>query len=275
MTERTGKFLPVGLRFAAVFALDVLGNPKAVDVNPYVGLRWVGPTAFEITTPQARVITHPGRDSVIGISTLPSLESPFGTLKVSDYRFDIHSLVTGMVIGTVGEAKEIGHVTDLSGYEPLVGLLLYQQSQDLDSGEITWHSYVIPKCRCIPSASGMNANAGEISYQIVPKIVTSRLWGKTLVKASDGYSRAAFFEYDSEGLPAIVSWLGDGSNTEFNFPSGEEALSTDKIEVYQNRVLATGVTPALDGVTFSPYPATNDVITAWYEMGGEPDLGSV
>jgi hypothetical protein len=196
-------------------------------------------------------------------------------LKVSDYRFDIHSLVTGMAIGSVGEAREIAHVTDLSGYEPLVALLLYQQSQDLDSGEITWHSYVIPKCRCLPSASGMNANAGEISYQVVPKIVTARLWGKALVKASDGYARAAFFEYDSEGIPAIVSWLGDGSETEFLFPAGEEALSEDKIEVYQNRVLATGITPALDGVTFGTEPADEDVVTAWYEMGGEPDLGSV
>jgi hypothetical protein len=262
------------MRFAAVFALDSLGSPKAVDVTPYVGERWAGPTAFDMPTPNARVIPHLGRDGIIGTATLPSQEVPVGTLTVSDYRFDIHSLVTGMAIGTVGEAREIGHITDLAGYEPLVGLLLYQQSQDLDSGEITWHSYMIPKCRCLPSAGGMNSNAGEIKYQIVPKIVTARLWGKTLVKATDKYSRAAFFEYDTEGVPAVVSWLGDNNTTEFNFPAGEEALATAKIETYLNRVLATGVSPALDGVTFSPKPASNDVITAWYELGGEPDLGS-
>lgn len=276
MTARTGKFLPVGMRFAAVFALDANGRPKATDVTPYIGLRWGGPLAFDMTFPAARVIPHTGRDSVIGTATLPSQEVASGTLRVSDYRFDIHSLLTGMTVGTVGEAREIAHLTDLAGYEANVGLLLYQQSQDLDTSALTWHSYVIPKARCIPAGGSMNQNAGEVSYQIVPKIVTQRLWGKTLVKATDKYTRAGIFEYDSEGIPNIVGFLGNGSETAFAFPSGEEALSVDKIEVFKNGVeLSSGFTAAEDGLTFNPAPALNDMLTVWYEMGGEAEEASV
>jgi hypothetical protein len=267
MADRTGKFLPVGSRFAAVFALDANGRPNATAVTAYAGVRWNGSLAFEITKPAARIIPHPGNDGVIGVTTLPPTEPASAQLRVSDYRFDIHAILTGIAVGSVGEAKEIAQVTDQAGKEPQVGLLLYQQSQDLDTGNLTWHSYIVPKCRCIPNAGSMNQNAGEITYQIAPTMVKQRLWGKTLVKATDGYSKTAFFEYDTEGQPAICGFLGDGTTTVFAFPTGEEALSVDKVAVFNNGVeVTTGLTVATDDLTFASAPADGDMITVFYEI---------
>lgn len=267
MTARTGKFLPVGMRFACVYELDANGRPKATTTAAYTGLRWSGALAFDIQTPQARVLPHRGGDRVLRTAVLPSLETASGTLRVSDYRFDILAVLSGITAGTVGEAKEFPHYHSQQGYEPVVGLMFYQQSQDLDTGALTWHSYIIPRARCVLQPGSMNENVGELTFQIVPTPTTQRLWGNTLVKATDGYVDAGIFEYDTEGKPAVVGFLGDGTEDEFTFPTGEEALSTDKIAVFENGVLVdSGITEALTGVTYDTAPALNDMITVFYEI---------
>ncbi|MFA5836175.1 MAG: hypothetical protein WC837_04380 [Bellilinea sp.] len=267
MTVRSGKFLPVGMRFAAVFELDATGRPKASSATAYTGLRWSGPLAFDMTVPQARIIPHPGADRNLRTSILPSQESASAVMRVSDFRFDIRSVLSGILVGQVGEAKEMPIFHSRAGYEPTVALLLYQQSQDLDSGLLTWHSYIVPKCRVIESPGSMNNGAGEISYQIAPTATTQRLWGKTLTSVDDGYLDAGIFEYDSEGKPAVVGFKGDGVAVDFLFPVGEPALSVGKIEVYKNGVkITTGMTPIVTKITFTVAPLVTDIITVWYEI---------
>ena len=268
MTARTGKFLPIGMRFAAVFELDpVTGRPKATSATAYSGLRWDGPLAFDLTVPQARIIPHPGADRNLRTAILPTKEVSSAVLRVSDHRFDIQSVLSGIPVGSVGEAKEFPWIHSRQGYEPTVGLLLYQQSQDLDTGLLTWHSYIIPKCRCVAMPGSMNDNPGEITYQIAPTPSTQRLWGKTLTAVDDGYVDSAVFDYDSEGKPAVVGFKGDGVAVDFLFPTGEPALSIAKIEVYKNGVkVTTGMTPTVTKITFTVAPLATDVITVWYEI---------
>ena len=266
MTARTGKFLPIGMRYAAVFELDVNGRPKATTVTAYSGLKWEGPLAFDISLPNARVIPHLGADRVLRTATLPTQESPSATLRVSDYRFDIQAILSAVTVGTVGEAKEFPLGTSKAGYEPVVGLLFYQQSQDLDTGALTWHAYIIPKARCILAPASMNGNAGEITYQVVPTPSTQRIWGKTLTLVDDKYVDATIFEYDCQGEPRVVGFIGDGVALDFLFPAGEPALDVAKIEVYKNGVkLTAGITPAVDKVTFTVAPLATDMITVFYE----------
>ncbi len=267
MADRSGKFLPVGMRFACVFELDSNGRPKATSTLAYTGLRWSGPLAFDLTIPQPRIIPHRGADRVLRTSVLPSQETASGTLRVSDYRFDIQSILADVPVGSVGEAAEFAYMTSQQGYEPTVGIMCYQQSQDLDTGLLTWHAYILPKCRCIVQPASMNENAGEITYQIIPTPSTQRLWGVTLTKATDGYVDAPIFEYDTEGYPAVVGFLADGIEDEFTCPSGEEALSIDKIAVFKNGVaVSSGITLATTGVTFTSPPTLDDMITVWYEI---------
>lgn len=266
MAARSGKFLPVGMRFACVFELDADGRPKATGETPYIGLRWSGPLAFDLTFPQARIIPHRGADRVLRTAVLPTQETASGVLRVSDYRFDIQSVLTGIKTTQVGEAKEFGHLTSKQGYEPTVALMLFQQSQDLDTGLLTWHAYIIPKSRCVMQGGSMNENAGEITYQVVPTSATQRLWGKTLTLADDGYLDAGIFEYDTEGQPAVVAFLAGGTTAKFDFPAGEPAIATEKIEVYVDGIKTTeGVTPATTGVEFAVAPAEGAVIVVWYE----------
>lgn len=267
MATRSGKFLPVGMRRATVYELSDSGRPKATDTSAYAGIDWAGETAFELSIPTPRVLPHPGRDSVVAYATLPSQDAASGTLRTSDYRYDILAVLKGIPVGSVGEAKEFPHMSDRDGYEPTVGLLLTQQSQDLDTGLLTWHSYVIPKAKITPAPSGMSAAVGEQVFTITPSKTKERLWGDAFTMATDGYTRAGILEYDTEGFPMVIGFLGSGAATVFTFPAGYDALSTDKIAVFVDGVaVSAGVTKAVDKITFGVAPASNAEITVWYEL---------
>jgi hypothetical protein len=189
-------------------------------------------------------------------------------LRVADYRYDIHSILTGITVTTAGEAKEIAHFTSRQGNEPQVGLMLYQQSLDLATGARRWRSLVIPKCRCIPQAAGFGENTEDIVYQVYPQIVSSRLWGDALVLADDGYEDTPMFEYMTEYQPWLASWLGNNAATQFSFSTGRQAAATGKVAVFVDGVLqapGAGLTVATDKVTFNPAPANNKRIDIWYE----------
>lgn len=266
MAATTGKQLPVGLRKAVLYALNASGTPNGTShLTPYEGISWEGPKAFAISGPQARSVPHYGGDRVLNTDALPPTDAMTAELRVADYRYDIHSALTGITVTTTGEAKEIAHYTSKQGNEPQVGLMLYQQSLDLTSGARRWRSIVIPKCRCIPVAAGFGETTEDVVYQVFPQVVTARLWGDALVLADDGYTDAPMFEYMSEYQPWIASFLGNGAATEFNFSASHQAAATGKIATFVNGAPGVGVTPAADGVTFNPAPAADARIDVWYE----------
>jgi len=268
MTATSGKQLPIGLRYAAVFALDSNGYPAAESAaTPYEGLSWSGPKAFTLAAPQARKISHVGADRVLATDFLPPLEGMSGELRVADHRFDIHALLTNTNELTVGEAKEIAHGTSKQGNEPTVMLMLYQQAVDLVSGLRRWRTFIIPRALIYTSPAGMTENNEDVVYQVAPMVTTKRGWGAALAADTDGYISAQAFEYMTEGRPNLITFQGDASATEFSFPSGLNALNTSKVTVFKNGVEVTaGITVAVDSVTFSVAPADGDMIVIFYEL---------
>jgi hypothetical protein len=267
MTTASGKQLPVGLRFACIFALSAAGYPKAVDENPYAGLEWNGPKGFKLTPGEPRKVAHVGKDRVLATDFLPTQEGMTADLNVSDYRYDIHALLTGTKEITVGEAKEIAHQTDQSGYEPQVGVHLYQQALDLSTGARVWRSVIFPKAICIPMPGGAGDTPQDVTYKIAPQVCKARLWGETLVLGTDGYTEAQAFEYMTEGVPRVVSFLGQVDVKEYNVEAGKEAKSTSKMMLFKNGVhLTTDVTLAVDGFTLTSFPLATDEFVLFYEM---------
>ncbi len=266
MPAVTGNHFPVGLRYASLFELNANGRINATSPSAvYEGVQIVGAQAFTVTVPEPRRITHPGDDRVLQTDALPPTEAASGELRVSRISYAANAILAGVNVNTIAESKEFPYGTDQQGFEPLVGLHMYQQSVD-ETGSRRWRSFIFPKAKAIPTAPGMSENPEPLVYKVTPYIVTNRLWGTTLVLATDGIIETQVFEYMTQGKPKLVGWKGDGVEETFVFPTAAPAFATTKVAVFVDGVLQTsGITVTTAQVVFAVPPVANADISIWYE----------
>lgn len=269
MTAPTERTLNYGLRYASVFELDANGYPKATGTTAYEGVQFKGSTAFELNTPDARKLTGLGEDGITQVVYLPPQEGADGRLNVEAADPVLAALLDGTKVSTVGEATIVGVATDKQGFEPRVGLLLYQAAKGLDTGKTYWHSFIMPSAQVVRKSPGMSADKAVTQYQVAPNRVRKHLWGVQFSNAAEGFLEAQILEFWSNYPPRITAFLGDGTATEFNFPANYPAVSTDGIKVWKNGTEVTsGLTKALTKITFSVAPANNDLIVVLREYAG-------
>jgi len=270
MAATSGIMLPVGLRHVQVFALDSNGRPAASSTSAYEGVQITGSKAFDANFPDPRQIDHSGDDYLLGRDILPPLTGGTITLSAAKSNFTVHALLTGTNVTTIGESKEIGHLTSKQGFESQVGLMFWQQAIDSSGTSVEglrrWRVIMLPKAYAIPKPQGMGENTVDVTYNVTPQIVTQRLWGVTLATGTEGYANAQAFEYMCEYKPKVVSWKSaSGTPTKMLFPTDAQAVSTAKIHlVTVNGVTDATATKAVDGVTPTTI-AANDIITCFYE----------
>lgn len=269
MTAPTEKTLNVGLRYASLFELNASNLPKATSTSAYEGLQFKGSTAFEMNFPDARKLTGLGEDGITQVVYMPPQEGADGRLNVEGSDPAIIALLDGIVVRTVGEMTVLGAGTNRQGFEPSVGMLLYQMAVGLDTGKQYWHAYLLPSARVIQKPNAMQSEKNATTYQVAPNRVTKHLWGESMTIANDGYLSTQMVRLWSNSPPRITAFLGDGTATEFNFPANYPAVSTDGIKVWKNGTEVTsGLTKALTKITFSVAPANNDLIVVLREYAG-------
>lgn len=269
MTAPTERTLNYGLRYASVFELDANGYPKATGTTAYEGVQFKGSTAFELNIPDARKLTGLGEDGITQVVYLPPQEGADGRLNVEAADPTLAALLDGTKVLTVGEASAVGIATNKQGFEPRVGLLLYQAAKGLDTGKTYWHSFILPSAQVVRKSPGMSADKAVTQYQVAPNRVRKHLWGVQFSNAAEGFLEAQILEFWSNYPLRIASFLGDGSTTAFNFPTDYPAVSTDGIKVWKNGVEVTsGITKTVTGVTFTTAPANGDVIVVLREIAG-------
>lgn len=269
MAATTGKQLSVGIRHAQIYALNTNGRPAASSpTTPYTGLQVEGAKAFTLTVPEPRVITHSGDDRLLALDSLPSLEGSSGELRVAKDMYDVIALLTGTKMDTIKENVGVLWATDKQGFEPQVGLILFQQSLDAQqagayTGLRRWRAYMLSKAIIIPAPGNMDENPTEMLFRIRPQIVTSYLWGLPFTELANGATEAQVAERMFEGKPQLDSWLGDNSAVAFTL--SRTAISTAKIACYVNGVLQTPLSTTTTVVTLSAAPATNADVNILYE----------
>ncbi len=269
MAAPTEKTLNYGLRYASVFELDANGYPKASGTTAYEGVQFKGSTAFELTIPDARKLTGLGEDGITQVVYLPPTEGVDARLNVEAADPALAALLDGTKVVTVGEVSVVGIATDKQGFEPRVALLLYQAAKGLETGRTYWHSFIIPSAQIVRKTPGMGADKAVTQYQVAPNRVRKHLWGVPFSNATEGFLEAQLLEIWSNYPLRICSFLGDGTTTEFNFPANFPAVSTDGIKVWKNGMEVTsGLTKAVDKLTFAAAPANNDVIVVLREVAG-------
>ncbi len=269
MTAPTEKTLNIGLRYACVFELDSDGYPAASDETAYEGSQFKGSTAFELNFPDARKITGLGEDGITQVAYLPPQEGVDGRLNVEAADPTIIALLDGTLVRTVGEFSLVGAATDQQGFEPNVGLLLYQMAVGLETGKKYWHSYILPSARAIHKPNSMSGDKNPSTYQIAPNRVSQHLWGEAFSLLTDGFESSQIVRMWSNYPPRLAAFLGDGATVLFSFPTAYPAVSTDGIKVWKNGVEVTsGITKAVTGVTFTTAPASGNVIVVLREIAG-------
>jgi hypothetical protein len=263
----SGKMLSQGARHARIFALNTTyGTPLATDTNYYNGVEVETIKGFDLNAVEPRKFTHVGQDRPLGIDYLPANEAMDGVISVGGDEFDVTALVSGVSTTTIGEAKGIHIGTNHLGDEPSVGLMLYQKATDLDLGLTRWRVFISPTAKMFFLPSGMNENATEHKYKVAPGISKQNIWGAPLTEEDDGCLSAQGLFLMTEGKPELVSFLADGVEDEYVFPTARPALSVNKIVVWKNGTLVTsGITKTTTKVTFTAAPAANDRIVVFYE----------
>lgn len=267
MSAPTEKTLNYGLRYASILALNANGSPAATDETYYEGIQVQGSTAFELNVPDSRKLTGLGEDGVTQVVYLPPSEAIDGKLNVEATDMTLMALLDSIKVRTEGEASLMGIGTNKQGFEPQVGMLLYQAARGLTTGAVYWHSYIIPSAQVIRKPHGMTADKGMTVYQIAPNRTTKHLWEQNFTEATDGFLAGQIIEAWSNNPLRITSFLADGIEDVFTFPANYPTVNTASIKVYVDGATAA-VTAATTGVTFAVAPAANKRIVVLRDYAG-------
>lgn len=269
MPTASGIQYGVGFRYGVAFAINqitgrIAGNSATV---PYQGADFAGKKAWTLTIPKQRRIDHINADRVGASDFLPPTTGASGTIMVSADDMVLDAILTGNNMVTVGEATEQAMLTSVQGYEPLVGLFLYQQAEDYVTRLRTWRSFLIPRAKAIPLSSGFADKEVDGTYDIMMTPSSSNIFGVGLTTLIDGSVDAQLFRTMTAGIPAIAAWLGNGYTQVFTFPADKSpARDINSITVYKNGVaVVAGLTKTVTGFSFAIAPVLNDDIDAFWE----------
>ncbi len=267
MTSTSGIQWGVGLRSAVVFPLNSDGTLKATSTTVYEGLEFSGPRAFDVTYPDARLITNPGNDRIRDQMYLPPTDPVKCELRTGFDDQAINAALMGVTQFTVGESTIVPYGTDQQGSEADIALLLFQQAHD-DNKLTRWRYFMIPRARAIPMPPGMNDNALETRYSVSISPSTKHIWNVALSALTEGCTEMALADGMAEGKPAIVAWKTDGTATDFLLPTDKPAISTSKMNLFDASTgaeVTAGITKTVTKFTYSVAPATGKILVARFE----------
>jgi len=268
MSNASGQLYAGGFRLGYVFAMNnttgrIAGNSASI---PYQGVALTGVKTFALTEPKQRVLNHIGADRVVAADFLPPETVAEAALGASADDQLMDALITAVTQTFLGEAAVLPHLTSQQGYEPIVGFLVCQQAEDAVTRQRVWHSYVGAQAKIIPHSAAYADKETDRTFDLVFIPTAHTIMGVAYTQLLNGMLDAQYEDWNSQGLPGLMAFVGDGYTTLFPFPAGKTpAISTSKVVVTVNGVVtAIGVTATVTGVTISPAPAAlADIDIKW------------
>ena len=276
MTNSTGIQYGSGFRFGLAYELNTAGRLKGLSaVSAYQGLPFVGGKAWNLTIPKQRRINHMNADRVGAADFLPPSEAASGTIVVSADNQQMDAILTNNKQVIIGQASTQAMLSSQQGFEPLIALLLWQQSLDSVSRLRAWRSFLVPRAKAIPLGSGFADREVDGTYDVLMTPSSTNIFGAALTALTDGATDTQLFRAMTAGRPAICAWIGDGYTVDFVFPTGSDPLApivqsptidVNSVTVWKNGVkLSTGFTVTTLKVTLGVAPLVTDDINIFWE----------
>jgi hypothetical protein len=124
----------------------------------------------------------------------------------------------------------------------------------------------LPSTIAVVVPPGMNENAPEFSYQLIPSAVSKFPWQAAFTALANGFLTSEILEGMFDNIPHLVAWKGDNVETEFDFHADRPAISTAKIHgVWVNGAPDAAAVLATTKVTPSVKPGDGDLVVCLYE----------
>jgi hypothetical protein len=274
-----------GLQNAVAYELNAMGRPKAVAGGiAYVGSEVHATKVYTLTLPAPRRIPHIGNDRLLATQIFPSQEAATGELNVGSEDLDLIAALTGLTVKETAGLSMLPHLTDNSGKEPNVGLLLWQAAISKRLKKQGIHFHIVPSTRAVPRIAGAGENPIDLVFDLAPNATEYHLWGEALAPLADiydefsGVSDTGAFESGvwsgfSDYPNRIAAFIAQAAQVEFLFPTSRPAISTVDVAVFTGAQTDTSLTEvdpadytvALDGVTFDVAPGVGKEIQVIYQ----------
>lgn len=255
----TDFFVGYGTREGRVYELDTYGLPKPTSTSPYTGIKIKGLSGFNTTQTQVRRIQHYDGDRVSLTQIFPTLDVPGGTITVDGADLSLIAKLSNVKETTLDGVKLIPILSDQQGNEPSVGLIITQAAKN-DDGADGYHVLFVNSSQAVPQQGSFGNNNYETTFQMSPSSTTHHLWGADYTTADDGVEASGGDQGFATKKVVITSWLADGTEDEFPFASGLNALDTS-YKVYKSTAgvvteVTSGITKATDKLTFAAAPTS-------------------
>jgi hypothetical protein len=269
MANTTGAGYGGGLRGGRAYELNTAGRVKGTSATvPYMGVALVGAKNLNLSIPKQRRLNHIDADRVAAADFLPPTEAASSNLTIAAKNIPLEAILTGNKARVIGEANSLGALTSNQGYEPLLGMYVYQESLDITSRLRRWNNILVARAKLIPMDGGFSDKESENNYDVLFTPSSTDLFGCTLTITADNETDEQYRTMMTEGLFALAAWIGDSYTDTFTFPVGyTPAKSAAKVAVYLNGVLQTAyeVTAGTTNIVFDTPPDANDDITVKWE----------
>jgi hypothetical protein len=263
-------FVGFGVRRGRIYELDQYGHPKAPDTSPYIGLNLYGIRAFNLTDPPARIISHFDGDKVAQQQTFPPTDASSGSINIDGSDMDVNALVGSVIKRDISGIEILPSMTDQRGNEPLIGLLVYQAAKD-SSGNIGWHTRIVPRTTAIKQDGSLGENNYETIYNLAPSASDSHLWGEVLTTGADGTAHAGWIEAFSPNPAMVTAWKANGVETEFDFDEDHQSPDANYSVFRANGsgvmvAITSGLTKLTTGLDFDYAVPTGHILMAIHQF---------
>lgn len=279
-TPPTEPFVPVGMRYGTLFQLTAGGLPNATAVAvaahipSYDGIEISAPKAFNLTVPNPRTVPQIGNDRLVAVDLLPPIQPYVGEINVSAVDFDFDAAITNTKKTAIGGMTVLPRLTDQQGFEPVMGVMSYQQALLRIARTRVWHAYVIPATRLVRLPAGFAETAQDVKYYLTLNPSGKYLWGQTLTLAVDGATESGLNDIYSVYKPHIAAWLSDGASAAMDFSLKYPAVDAAHVSIFVETVAGSGITTltsagvtvATTGLTWSAIPTASKIVVTLYEV---------
>lgn len=229
--------------------------------------------AQNIGAPSPDIVPVTGDDAYLGGFIFPSAAARQFALVCAVMGFDVQGYLGSGSPYNIGNSS-VGFI-DVSPFAPVnVALITNNQAKSQQAGNVgngIWSGYILPKVQGIPlgreSMQERAAGAIRMAFIISP---TDRFpWGETFNPSVHTISTAVYVPWSGNNRKAFQRFTGDNTTTVFGPLLYTPASSSlNDVVVYVNgyrRTSGITISTTAKTLTFSPAPASNDVIAVYYD----------